>query len=72
MRIIPLIVASLVLVGCANPEEKHKKRLQNIQTIEICHDGVMYIQFVSGAVNLGISVKRERDGTVELCHDKEG
>lgn len=69
MRYFALFFISLFLVGCVDPKQKHLKRLENIETIEICHDGVMYIQFVSGVVNLGVSVKRERDGRVELCGD---
>ena len=64
-----IIIFAFVLTGCVDAESKHQRRLENLKAIEICHDGVTYVQFVSSTVNLGLSVKRERDGKVELCKE---
>lgn len=60
MKKIAIIMLCSMLVGCGNFERWKVSMTGNAQ--ETCHDGVVYLQFTSGA-----TVKYQKSGQIALC-----
>ena len=61
-RLSILILGALLLTGCGQFDRAKAKWTGDAS--ETCHDGVIYLQFTSGA-----TVKYNKDGTIATCEE---
>lgn len=59
MKKITMCLVALTLTGCGMWD---RTKAHYIGAADICHDGVMYVQFTSGA-----SVKYDQNGKIVTC-----
>ena len=59
-KLIIILIGAFALVGCGQLDRSMAKFTGNAS--ETCHDGVIYLQFTSGA-----TVKYNQDGTIATC-----